>query len=92
MYVGSAEDSIHDWDIFVVNPDGSGTTNLTHGLGQENSLPVWAPDSRWLAFASSRDYVHGDMNYDIYIIRPDGTGLTRLTTNVQADSYPFWQP
>src|SRR5438105_3914140 len=39
------------WDLFRMNPDGSGKTNLTHDDILEID-PVWSPDARQIAFAA----------------------------------------
>jgi len=38
-----------DWDIYAVNPDGTGLTQLTHN-NIEDSFPVPSPDGRLIAF------------------------------------------
>jgi TolB protein len=40
-----------NWDIYVVNDDGSGLVRLTWGQANEG-LPVWSPDGRALAYVS----------------------------------------
>ncbi len=40
-------------EIFVINADGTGLTQLTDSPGLD-FLPVWSPDGRWIAFASVR--------------------------------------
>src|SRR5262245_1914982 len=49
-YRGSSND-----DIWVCNPDGSGSRRLTHFNGQDSS-PMWSPDGRTLYYVSE---VHG---------------------------------
>lgn len=70
--------------IFTVNPDGTGLTQLTT-LGGER--PSWSPDGGRVAFENS---VSG--NLDVYAINADGTGLTRLTTDPDRDFQPAWSP
>jgi Tol biopolymer transport system component len=42
--------------VFVVNSDGSGLRQLTHG-GQRKSSPTWSPDARRLAYADGALHV-----------------------------------
>ena len=60
-------------DIYVMNVDGSGRTNLTDSP-QEDSEPVWSPNGDLIAFLSL-----GLKDIDIHVIRPDGTGHANLT-------------
>ena len=48
--------------IFIVNPDGTGLTQLTTRGDNEN--PSFSPDGRYITFSSDRDGVKG-----IYIMR-----------------------
>ena len=57
-----------DWEIFVMNADGSGVTQLTDNEAW-NLTPSWSPDGRRIAFQSLRD---GDR--EIYVMNADGFG------------------
>lgn len=41
------------WDLYLVNSDGSGTRQLTRDPASDG-LPVWSPDGQWIAFVSDR--------------------------------------
>jgi TolB protein len=73
-------------EIYVMNADGSGETNLTNNPGNE-SYPAWSPDGKLIAFVSDRDG-----KYEIYVMNPDGSGLTNLTDNPEHDWAPDWSP
>lgn len=76
--------------VWVANPDGSGTINVSQAAGTDSAHPSWSPDGTKLAFASN---LTG--KYDIFIVYVDGTGLTNLTsgTDVMFDaSVPVWSP
>ena len=75
-------------DIWVMNPDGSGQTNITNTPNVEESGPSWSPDGTQLAFSSNRD----DINGEIYVMNADGTGVVRLTNNVVLDGRAAWSP
>jgi hypothetical protein len=55
-----------NWEIYSVNPDGSGLTNLTHHSATDLS-PAWAPDGRSLVFRSDRE------GWFDYVMKPDGS-------------------
>ncbi len=65
---------------------GLDETRLTQG-GIEDYSPVWHPNSKILAFVSTRDG-----NPEIYTMQADGAELRRLTSNQANDSSPVWAP
>jgi len=62
-------------DIYTV-PAGGGTATRLTTMPSYESVPVWSPDSRRIAFASDRNG-----NFDIYVMNADGGEPRRLTTN-----------
>ena len=81
---GRREDG--NWDIYVMNSDGSAITRLTDNTAKDDN-PSWSPDGVSIAFTSERDG-----NEEIYVMNADGTGLTRLTNNNDSDWGPSWSP
>src|SRR3989440_4973879 len=63
-----------DFQIYVMNPDGSGVSRVTNDTGGSVD-PVWAPDGKRIAFASFRTG-----RSEVFAINVDGTGETQLTT------------
>src|SRR3972149_1032975 len=54
-------------EIYVMNPDGTGQTNLTHQPASD-CCPAWSADGRKIAFVSDRP---GD--FDIFVMNADGS-------------------
>jgi TolB protein len=74
-------------ELYVMNADGSGQTQLTTKPGFEN-YPAWSPDGSKIAFARAAE----GSNYDIYVMNSDGTGQTQLTSDPAQDDWPAWSP
>lgn len=73
-------------DIWLMNADGSGVTNLTNHAATYSG-PFWSADGRAIGFSSDRDG-----NFEIYVIRADGSALLRVTDNSAADWFYGWRP
>src|SRR6266704_2984212 len=71
----------NDWDIYVVNWDGSSLKRLTAGAATDQD-PAWSPDGRRIAFLRDGS---------IHVMNADGTGVTRLSFT-GFDSHPSWSP
>ena len=68
LAISTSDASGQNFDIAVVNANGSGRTRITTGAAWDEE-PAWSPDGKWIAFASDRNG-----NFDIYVVHPDGTG------------------
>ena len=71
-----------NWDVYVVNNDGSGLKSLTLDASNEG-LPVWSPDGRSIAFLSDRNGTWG-----LWVMESDGSNQYQL---VQLDGSPDGQ-
>jgi TolB protein len=61
-----------NWDIWVMNADGSAPRNLTANEPSDDGNPAWSPDGERIAFSSNRG---GD--FDIYVMNADGSNAVR---------------
>jgi len=75
------------YDIFLMNPDGSSQVNLTNHPANDTA-PAWSPDGRRIAFVSTRN----GNNEEIYLMNRDGADVVRLTYDPGRDGWPTWSP
>jgi Tol biopolymer transport system component len=75
-----------DFEIFVMNADGSRVTQLTHNTYQEFD-PIWSPNGHQIAFA--RFGANGG-DGEIVVINEDGSGEKILTNNELFDFPGAW--
>jgi len=75
-----------DEEIFTINPDGTGLTQLTHNSTYEHE-PAWSPAGTKIAFTRSDG--HDD---EIYTMPTSGGVTTQVTANEFDDHEPAWSP
>ncbi len=63
-----------DFQIYVMNPDGSGVARVTNDTGGSVD-PIWSPDGKRIAYAN----FHSGRS-EVFVINVVGTGETQLTT------------
>ncbi len=81
-------------DIWLINPDGSGATNLTQGNGAfvGADAPAWSPDGSRLVFEGGGRVEGVDQDVgQLFVINRDGTGLQQLDTGGWVASGPSWR-
>ena len=91
VYMGPGTNVGHGYDIFTMNGDGTGATNLTALTGDGN-FPYWSYDGSKIVFGSFRDINATNSGEEIYIMNANGSGQTRLTFTNGRDFYPVISP
>jgi len=74
--IGFASDQDGDYEIYVMNSDGSNVQQLTFNTGYDDQ-PVWSPDGSHILYDSDQD---GDIA--IFVMDDDGSNKTNLTPNL----------
>ena len=78
--VYSADSGQGQINLFVINPDGSGKTQLTFGKGKATQS-TWSLDGSLIFYRSDQD----GKGWGIFVMRADGSNQRLLINNVQAD-------
>ena len=76
-----------DYEIYVMNADGTNPVQLTRRGARDFGPARWSPDGTKIAFASEPAG-----HTEIYVVNADGTGLVRLTQSDGHDGAPAWSP
>ena len=77
-----------DYDVYVVNPDGTGLAQIANSSGVEQN-PRWSPDGDQIAFESNRD---GVGNVEIYVVHVGTSALVNLSDDAAIDGPFSWAP
>jgi len=72
-------------EIWVSDPDGSNTQQLTFLDAIDSNCPSWSPDGKVIAFSSA-----GKEEFDIYTVPAAGGKPRRLTTDPAIDLAPYF--
>jgi len=89
----------YNTEIFVMNADGTGQSNLTNDPGRD-AYPSWSPDGTRISFQTDRDdtpvvplgILPDGFGIEIYSMHADGSHPVRLSWSPEDDLYPTWSP
>ena len=104
VYVGFDEQT-QKADIYTMNPDGTGVTNLTRRytdpnwspLGNAHGSPEWSPDGTKISFTGTAlSDIGSCCSTNVYVMDADGANLRRLTNTPSSsegeDTQATWAP
>jgi Tol biopolymer transport system component len=75
-------------DIYLIDPDGAGLTNLTNSPALSESNPDWSSDDSRILFST---WIPPEQP-DVFVMAADGSQVVNLTSNPAWDVLPRWQP
>jgi Tol biopolymer transport system component len=78
----------NNWDLFVMNADGSNLTNLTKTPDVHELYPQVSPDGKMIAFVSDRGKGRQTVR-SVWIMNIDGTHRIKVADYARQ---PFWSP
>lgn len=83
----------NDYDVFVVNADGSHLENLTPDDRLDQSWPRWSPDGNRIVFQSQFQDGQELLPKDLWSVNPAGTRRDNLTKTDEGEEFQAaWSP
>ena len=74
--------------LFVMNTDGTGITQLTSSAdGSMSNAPAWSPDGQHIAYS----HLSGQVS-DVWVMNADGSGAHRVTYDGHSQGRLTWSP
>jgi Tol biopolymer transport system component len=84
--IAFASDRDGNYEIYLMNPDGSQQINLTHHP-KWDYMPAFSPTGTQILFVSNRDGAR-----DLYLMDTDGTNVRRVFAEKAYRIAPAWSP
>jgi Tol biopolymer transport system component len=80
-----------DYDIYVVNQDGSNQINLTQTPDRQELSPVWSPDGSRIAYLAGNDE-YGARMRSLMVMNADGSGPVEVADDAFDGTRAAWSP
>ena len=82
-------DGTENWEICLINADGSDFINLTNTPGIDEMYPHASPDGSKICYVADEGEDLGSKSRNVYYMNIDGTGRTKIADNAYQ---PCWSP
>ncbi len=79
-----------DWDIYLMNTDGSDQENITNSPFTGDDEPCWSPDGAQIAFVSCA--TGQEQLSQIWVMNSDGSNRHQITFSPGQAGQPAWSP
>lgn len=79
------------YNIYVMNADGSGQTQLTNQTGSRYLKPTWSPDGTQIAFSIITP-ITGDTINQVWLMNANGSNMHNLVDLPGHHFHPTWSP
>jgi WD40 repeat protein len=92
--IAFTSDRTGTWQVYVMNADGSGQTQLTFDAQPKDQVPDWSPDGREIAYLADTHGVADTVSPswgDIWVMNADGSEQHPLTSGA-TDYGVAWSP
>lgn len=86
--VPGRKDSLGNWEISVMNANGSDQRPVTRTPRSNDTFPRWSPGGRKILFLSRTNR----RSSAVHTVNPDGRGRRNLTRGSTANHEPEWSP
>ncbi len=81
-------DGKENWELFIMNADGSNSTNFTHTKDTDEMYPHASPDGTKVCFVADEGTGRNKVR-SVYYMNIDGTGRVKVAENARQ---PCWGP
>lgn len=90
-YVGNSPSNVYLSNVYVSNPDGTGSVDLTNNSDPSRYYvePIWSPDGSKILFST---YRYADDTYTIGVMNADGSNQTTVSSGSGSDIALDWSP
>ena len=84
--------ALGNWELFVINADGSDEQQITRSLRNDEYEPDWAPRGGRILVINRTGEAIGDRATAVHSMRTDGSRRKSLTRGSTANDNPEWSP